>query len=270
MTMIEFHLYESLQAMEFHRISKGFQKSPVVQRLTDLFNRVSQFFVSQVLRDEVCFSCPTLVPLLIMVLIFILPLSFSQTYEPLNVSSYISGLISVGHCCKSWNNLDGLMMCIAALNTTAVSRLQDAWAALSRQDSQRFEELTEFTAKNYKKLRACMNSCSSPAIPHFALAVRDLTGLDESPTFLVSNGHVNCHKMRTISQVVWQMMRHRDGTPYQFNEVSRLQDWIQYSKILNEKEAYERSRGYTNARKSSDPRGVLMMKKNNRRSTHEL
>jgi hypothetical protein len=49
--------------------------------------------------------------------------------------------------------------------------------------------------KNFKLLRECMINSSSPSIPHVALCVRDLTSLDESPTYIVSNGHINFHKV---------------------------------------------------------------------------
>jgi hypothetical protein len=83
----------------------------------------------------------------------------------------------------------------------------------------------------------------SPSIPHIALFVRDLTSLDESPTYIVSNGHVNYYKIRTMAQIIWQVLRHRD-TPYQMAPTKRLQDWIMCAECLSEDDAYERSKSY--------------------------
>jgi hypothetical protein len=85
--------------------------------------------------------------------------------------------------------------------------------------------------------------CFSPSIPHIALFVRDLTSLDESPTYIVSNGHVNYYKIRTMAQIIWQVLRHRD-TLYQLQPAKRLQDWILCAECLNEDDAYERSKSY--------------------------
>ena len=83
----------------------------------------------------------------------------------------------------------------------------------------------------------------SPSIPHIALFVRDLTSLDESPTYIVSNGHVNYFKIRTMAQIIWQVLRHRDS-PYQLSATKRLQDWIMRADCLDEDAAYERSKSY--------------------------
>jgi hypothetical protein len=217
LTLIDFDLYKRVEAIEFHKISKGFQNAPNVQLMTDFFNRACQFFVNQILRDK--------------------------TYNPANCAAYISGVIGVGQACKSWNNWNGMMIVVAALNTTSVSRLVDSWALLSKEDSKRADELTGFTRKNFRLLREGTNGSSSPAIPHFALAVRDLTGLDESPTFLMESGHVNYFKLKMISEIIWQMLRHRE-TGYDFEPKKRLQDWIIVSDILDEQKAYERSKSY--------------------------
>lgn len=242
LTLIEFSMYQRMQAVEFHRIAKGFDNAPTMELICKFFDRGAQFFVSQVLKDK--------------------------SYDPVVVASYIAGLVAIGHACKSWRNWDGLMMVVAALNTTAVSRLSDAWAQLSRQDAQNAEELTAYAARNFRALRDGMKASSSPSIPHFALAVRDLTGLEEIPTLIVTNGHVNVHKIQTVGRVMWETIRFCDGTPYAFKHVTRLQDWIQFSPILSESEAYQRSRLYT-AKESAPPMSSVQ-KRLNRRSMSTL
>jgi hypothetical protein len=54
------------------------------------------------------------------------------------------------------HNFDGVMICVAALNTSSISRLSDAWALLSREEQKRMDELNEVTKKNFKTLRDSM------------------------------------------------------------------------------------------------------------------
>ncbi len=99
----------------------------------------------------------------------------------------------------------------------------------------------------------CLTSLcvQSPSIPHIALFVRDLTSLDESPTYIVSNGHVNYFKIRTMAQIIWQVLRHRD-TPYQqLSSFKRIQDWILHAECLTDDEAYQRSTSYKPVGQSS-------------------
>jgi hypothetical protein len=48
------------------------------------------------------------------------------------------------------------MICVAALNTSSISRLTDAWALLSREELKRMEDLNDVTKKNFKILRDSM------------------------------------------------------------------------------------------------------------------
>ncbi len=74
MTLLEFELYRHVQAVELHKISKGFANAPNVQLATNFFNRACQFLVSQVLREK--------------------------TYDADTVSVSIASVISIGHHCK--------------------------------------------------------------------------------------------------------------------------------------------------------------------------
>ncbi len=130
MTLIEFGHYKHVQAVELHRISKGFSNSPNVVLTTAFFNRACRFFVSQILREKL--------------------------YDPETVAQSIAGVISIGNCCKALNNWDGVMITVAVLNTSSIARLTDAWALLSKEDQKRADELNEMTKKNFKPLRACM------------------------------------------------------------------------------------------------------------------
>jgi hypothetical protein len=215
--LLEWNIYSHIQASEFHKISKGFANAPTIAAMTEFFNRMCKFLVSQILREE--------------------------TYNPSGVATAIAAVISLGMACRAMHNWDLLMVCVATLSTTSVSRLSDAWAQLSREDAKKAEELTNMTKKNFKMLRESMTGSVSPSIPHVALFIRDLTSLDENPTYIVSNGHVNFFKIKTAGQIIWQVLRHRDVPPT-ISPVKRLQDWILYSDVLSDQEAYERSRAY--------------------------
>ncbi len=217
--LLEHDIYSRMQAVELHKISKGFAFAPTIKAMTEFFNRVCKLLVTQILREK--------------------------TYDPTAVSAAIAAVISLGHASKSINNWDAVMMCVAVLSTTAVTRLTDAWSLLSRDDQKRAEELSLVTRKNFKVLRESMTNSSSPAIPHVALFVRDLTALDESPTYIVANGHVNFFKIKTAGQIIWQVLRHRD-VPLQTNlgPVKKLQSWILHSEVMSDQEAYERSKAY--------------------------
>ncbi len=52
------------------------------------------------------------------------------------------------------------MICVAALNTSSISRLTDAWALLSREEQKKMDELNEVTKKNFKELRESMMHAS--------------------------------------------------------------------------------------------------------------
>jgi hypothetical protein len=99
--------------------------------MANFFNRATSWMTSQIIE---CTSPP---------------------YDPSRVAAAISSLIRCGTFLKNSRNYDGVMMVIASLNTTCVSRLASAWALLSKEDQASYDELSELMKKNYKVKWLC-------------------------------------------------------------------------------------------------------------------
>eukprot|EP00026_Physarum_polycephalum_P004430 Phypoly_transcript_04449.p1 GENE.Phypoly_transcript_04449~~Phypoly_transcript_04449.p1 ORF type:complete len:609 (+),score=93.89 Phypoly_transcript_04449:107-1933(+) len=100
-------------------------------------------------------------------------------------------------------NMQGMMAVYSAVNTTPVQRLQEMWKALPGKYHVILKTVGELmnSSGNYKNYREHVRSAVRPFIPFQLIYLTDLTFLEEAPDIL-TNGHVNFHKMALIGTLV--------------------------------------------------------------------
>jgi len=96
-------------------------------------------------------------------------------------SKMIRYFIAMGRRFKKLRNYFALNAVIAALNSTPIQRLKDAWQPLPDRDKKVFESFKEvFSSKgNFKNYRTLFRHVEPPAIPNFALFLQDLVFIEE-------------------------------------------------------------------------------------------
>lgn len=111
--------------------------------------------------------------------------------------------IEIAQECKKIRNYFALQEIISALNLVCIQRLQNTWRGLSKPEMQAFTELTELMARgsnNYQAYRQEFSSTEPPHLPYVGVHLSDLVALDQLPTCIKENNHVNFKKMRKIEQ----------------------------------------------------------------------
>ena len=115
-------------------------RAPNILTMINRFNIVSNWIVSEIVRQET---------------------------HKLRVD-VLAHFIEIAVGCKSINNLNGCMEIISGLGDSAVHRLRNIWADVSKKTVANYNELKDILSSDssYKSLRAYLRSCEMPCIPY--------------------------------------------------------------------------------------------------------
>jgi son of sevenless-like protein len=136
------------------------------------------------------------------------------------------------------------MSIISALQSAGIFRLQQTWAAVPSNTREQFEEVKRVMARegNFRNFRKHFRECPPPKIPYIGVHLTDLTFIEDGNKDFLAGGLVNFSKRRRLATILRDIMQNQ-LTPYNFQEVPFIKDFILNGMGLEEPEVYNLSIG---------------------------
>jgi hypothetical protein len=190
-------------------------KSPHIVIMTKRFNDMSRLVVSEVLTQP----CIT---------------SRVQAIEKWT---------AVADICRCLHNFNGILQICAAFTNTAVFRLKNTWARVSKSTRQTVEKLQSLISSDgrFRNLRDSLHRTDPPCIPYLGMYLSDLTFIEEGTPNFTDNGLLNFAKMRMIAHVIREI-RQFQQTPYKIEPIPKVVNYLlDPSRILEDEDLYQKS-----------------------------
>uniref|UniRef100_A0A6B2L3S3 Ras-GEF domain-containing protein n=1 Tax=Arcella intermedia TaxID=1963864 RepID=A0A6B2L3S3_9EUKA len=132
-------------------------------------------------------------------------------------------------------NFNSVMQIYAGLNLPVVGKLKNSWALVPKEDRDIMNEVGQLMSyqQNYRNYRNALDSIiDSPCIPFISLLIRDLTFVEDNPTFVGDGTIINFQKMTILSAIFAQLQDYRSHL-YVFNENPAIQLYLNSVIIKN-------------------------------------
>jgi son of sevenless-like protein len=174
-------LHKSWSDPKFEEIAPGLFK------MTQRFNQLGQWVAYEIVRPEL----------------------------PKERAHVIQAFVSIAQELLELRDYSGMLAIMGGLNNSSVSRLKKTAQKLSSKTTQQLEHLNESVSgkDNYRFLRQKWTDAEPPAVPFLAMALKDLTFIEDGNPDSLENGGINFYKWRKLSEVVHNIMQYRD-IPY--------------------------------------------------------
>jgi len=214
LTLIDFSLFRNIQPKECLKVKDKEQQAPNLSAVIKRFNQVSNWIVAYITQIE----------------------------ELRPRIQILTKFIEIAQCCMTMNNYNSAMEIISGLNSAAVFRLQKTWSGLSANLLNSFEQMkTQLSNQhNYKLYREMLHTQQPPCCPYFGVYLTDLTFVEEGNPDKLENGLINFEKNFLFYKVIKEIKLYQQ-TPYNFQVVDRIQDYLLSVETLDENEAYNLS-----------------------------
>jgi len=146
--------------------------------------------------------------------------------------------------------LNSAVEILSALSKRVVERLTESWENVSEEHKKKFDNMKLMMSPelNYVNLREKMSKLprGCPFLPYFGLLLKDLTTLEEIPTYYPANkALINWPKMRKLS-IIFQDIFYVQSHPWSFDPLPP--NWVKEHLIsdnlviLDENEQFKFSR----------------------------
>lgn len=158
--------------------------------------------------------------------------------------SVLSRFIDLAQALRKLNNFNSLMSVMSSLQHSAITRLKATWKLITPKQLQIYEQLCDLASLpgNHAVYRAALQSSTLPVIPYQGLYLKDLTFIEEKPTFLDS-GHVNFSKLTLISKIVTSVAQAQEVSYKDLHPDLEIQAFLEeINGVSDEAEIYRLSR----------------------------
>jgi len=203
MCLLEMENYTKVHPHDLMIANKKNCKSESIKMMTKISIRITQFIISTILSDM----------------------------DPKKRNTYLRHSINV--CKKSFEerNFDLVFSIIAALNSSAIMRLSKTWSLLPSKYKDILEACQNQIShnKNYQKYRHLLKTCEKPCIPFFGIILKDITFTEDGNSKYRSENLINISKFRNLAMIAEECNSFK--VPYNFKEVSVLQNWLRINII---------------------------------------
>jgi len=216
LTLIEHGLFRSITPMEFHHCNWIKKKAPNIDRISDHFNRVTQWIKTEII----------------------------QTEDHKQRECVLSNLIEMAVFLRSMNNLQGVMEVYVSLHTGPVQRLKSSWKSLPAKYTQYLAEIEKILqpSNNYINYRKRLEVLRPPMIPLSVVVLGDLSFIEEVPTMVEDKTDViNFDKMRLFAKNI-KRTQLLQKCVYPFTVVPSIEEYLKHPPLLDENELYARAK----------------------------
>ncbi|KAI8873588.1 ras GEF [Ramicandelaber brevisporus] len=205
LTLAEFKIYGGIRFIEF--LNQGWQTrnapntSANIKQMAERSTRFTNWVGSLILEE-------------------------SDLRRRANVVKY---LITVGYHCLTLNNFSTLMSMNGALDSAPIGRLRRTWDQLPQRTLQQQEAMRKAMnpSRNSMAYRDALHSANPPCLPFLGIHLSDITFTDEGNQNMISGreGLINITKRSILSESIRDVLQYQN-TPYRFNEVKEIQDYV--------------------------------------------
>eukprot|EP01129_Flabellula_baltica_P016482 TRINITY_DN878_c5_g1_i1.p1 TRINITY_DN878_c5_g1~~TRINITY_DN878_c5_g1_i1.p1 ORF type:complete len:952 (-),score=201.60 TRINITY_DN878_c5_g1_i1:52-2907(-) len=150
--------------------------------------------------------------------------------KPKERAAVFNHLAVVAKECFTLGNFCAAGAIISALSHHTISRMKNTLSKVGQKTEASVEELAEYFrgADNFRVLRTLQANQEPPIIPFLAIALKDLTFLEDgNPNFLLDGG-INFYKFRKIAQTIFETLQFQITS---FPVVQECDDLEQYATI---------------------------------------
>eukprot|EP00762_Andalucia_godoyi_P007472 ANDGO_07803.mRNA.1 Ras guanine nucleotide exchange factor J len=215
MTLIESELFRKIEPKEclgnaFGKKNKN-ELAPNIIASVNHFNRASRLIVQWILNEE----------------------------DVRKRKDVLKRVIEIADCLRSLNNYNGVNEVVSGLGNAAVHRLKKTWEQLPAASDKTYKELETLVAHPYARLREALRNSNPPCVPYTGVYLTDLTFIEEGNKDVVTEHElINFGKRRQVARVIMEMRTYQQ-TPYHFEEVPFLRDFLKYAPIQEENELWK-------------------------------
>jgi len=150
-------------------------------------------------------------------------------------AAYMKRVIKLGDRFRDINNFNSLCAIFSALNSAPIHRLKEAWAKLSKVETDSFEQFKNIFSRdfNHRNLRQIFQRCTPPTIPHIGLFLQDLVFIDDGNTSTIKQENFGQKSMLNFSKSVRTAERIKTIRLYQ-NHSYKFEEDEECQKVLQE------------------------------------
>lgn len=162
---------------------------------------------------------------------------------------------------REFNNFDALTAVLAGLNNSSVYRLKATWEKIKKYKV--YNSLVECreimdTTGSYSNYRKAVSTADPPIVPYLGVYLTDLTFIEDGNSDYLKvkcdrDNIINFDKLRKVAAVIKDIDIYKQ-TPYNFNSVDAIQNFLANLKPLDDDELYKISR-------TVEPPGTIAQKK---------
>jgi RasGEF domain/RasGEF N-terminal motif len=151
-------------------------------------------------------------------------------------------MIELCQCLRAMNNFNTLMGIVAGLNLACVSRLNLAKKKVSSTRVKAFKAIMQSVSPegSHKLYRQALSEARAPAIPYLAVALMDLTFIDDGNDDEV-DGMINLGKAKLTGKNISQLLKFQKKTPFRIAEMEPLYSFVEEMPLLGLDELYNLS-----------------------------
>eukprot|EP00005_Dracoamoeba_jomungandri_P004793 CAMPEP_0174260044 /NCGR_PEP_ID=MMETSP0439-20130205/8791_1 /TAXON_ID=0 /ORGANISM="Stereomyxa ramosa, Strain Chinc5" /LENGTH=914 /DNA_ID=CAMNT_0015344173 /DNA_START=112 /DNA_END=2856 /DNA_ORIENTATION=+ len=156
----------------------------------------------------------------------------------------LSHFIETANECRKLRNYNALKEIMSALTRACITRLKVTWRGIQKTELTLFEELKELMDHHNNSFvyRQEFKSTEPPHLPFIGVHLSDLNFLEELPTRLEENNHINFKKMRSIERAARPIIKFK-SFPYSIPTNNLLIKYLTEDIIaLSESELFDASR----------------------------
>ena len=157
-------------------------------------------------------------------------------------AAMVERIITLAQHLEKMNNFNGVKEVLAGLQSSAVYRLKKTKEAVGSKYLKIFDDLLKLTSSdlNFKNLRSKIHAAEPPLIPFPGVYQGDLVFLDTCSRSKLDNGLVNFLKFQKIAGYILELQVYQQ-TPYSFEQVPEIIDYIRSFRVLSDDDAYKDS-----------------------------
>eukprot|EP00158_Paraphelidium_tribonemae_P006171 Partr_v1_DN27709_c1_g1_i1_m67015 putative Son of sevenless homolog len=219
LTLIEYHLFTAIKPDEF--LDQAWMKedkeikAPNICEMTQWSNRVTRWIVSEIVTVKDSIK---------------------------NRAATFERIVAIAHHLEKMNNFNGVKEILAALQSSSVYRLKKTQELLGNKYAKLLDNLLNLNSieMNFRNLRTKVHGADPPLIPFPGIYQSDLVFMDTCNKSKLEGGLVNFMKYQKIASYILELQVYQQ-TPYNFEYVPEIADYIRLYPVLDEDESYKDS-----------------------------
>ncbi|CAF0757516.1 unnamed protein product [Rotaria sordida] len=150
----------------------------------------------------------------------------------------LSHFIRVAKKLYEFNNINGCMAVVMALQSAPIYRLQRTWAGLSKRDRTTFSNLKEFVSsnENWKRLRHHFTNTKLPCIPYLGIYLTDIIRID---TLHPHSGGLETNQRKNAMNNICRLISEFQQSTYEFlKPIECVQNYLASVRYMEELQTF--------------------------------